>query len=318
MAIKYLDPVNGNDSNNGTSFALRKKTMSSLTSTGISAGDEIRIIQSPDPTNLGQNATWTNLSKTVTLTTAVTANICDCESAWTASANVTATADTSQFKENTKSAKLVVNAAFTTDKIAYFDLGVSTDFSSYQQVSMWIFPSVAIASAGNLQLWLCSDALGTTAVNTINIPAISSTNCWVPITIDLGSNLGNNIRSVSLNAPSVDPGATTIYLDNIIACKASSSVDSLSLVSLISKNTTNETWYTIQSINGTTIKLDNGVNNIASAGRGYYGTTETVALWKRETLKRTPITSADWDTISGNANGTSTSRVIISGRMEFY
>lgn len=141
MAIKYLDPVNGNDSNNGTSFALRKKTMLSLTSTGISAGDEIRIIQSPDPTNLGQNATWTNLSKTVTLTTAVTANICDCESAWTASANVTATADTSQFKENTKSAKLVVAAAFTTGKIAYFDLDVSTDFSSYQQVSMWIFMS---------------------------------------------------------------------------------------------------------------------------------------------------------------------------------
>lgn len=311
MAIFYFDPVNGNDANNATSFALRKKTLSAITT--ATANDEMRIIQSPDPTSLSQNATWTKFSKTITLTTAVTANICTCETAWTASANVTSTADATQFKEGTKSAKHVVAAGFTTGKIAYFDIGSSTDFSAYQQVSMWIFPNVATAAAGNLQLWLCSDTVGDVSVNVINIPQISTTNAWVPIVIDYGGALGSNIRSISIVAPSVDPGSLTVYLDNIIACKASASDDSLTLVSLIGKNTAGETWHGIQSINGTTVMIDNGVMVLGSAGRGYYGNTETVTTWKRECLKRVIITSSDWDSISGSSVGTSAGRITVSG-----
>ena len=55
MAIWYLDPENGNDSNDGLSFANRRKTL--YTPSGFVDGDEIRIIKSPDPTSIG-NATW--------------------------------------------------------------------------------------------------------------------------------------------------------------------------------------------------------------------------------------------------------------------
>lgn len=57
MAIYYVDPVNGNDLNNGTSFALRKKTISSATSVAGVTGDEIRVMQSGNPVNIG-NGTW--------------------------------------------------------------------------------------------------------------------------------------------------------------------------------------------------------------------------------------------------------------------
>lgn len=46
MAIYYVDLENGNDSNSGTSFALRKKNISSFTS--LANGDEIRVMGYPD------------------------------------------------------------------------------------------------------------------------------------------------------------------------------------------------------------------------------------------------------------------------------
>lgn len=315
MTTYFVDPVGGNDANNGSTFALRKKTLLSASATAV-AGDIFKIMKSPGPFSLGQTATWTNVSKTVTLTTAVTANIDTCETAWTASANVTSTADTSQFKEGSKSAKHVIAAGFTTGLISYFATG-TLDLSGYKQVSFWMFPNLAIAAAGNLQLWLCSDTAGTIAVNVVNLPACSSTVSWIPVTVDLGTALGSAIKSISLNAPSVDPGALTIYLDNIIACKDSTSDDALSLTSLIGKNT-NIDWYPIQSINGTTIKIDNGVNTLGSAGKGYFGTTETVTTYRIEGHKRLgtaayPISAVEFDRFTNSKSGSAANPIIVSG-----
>ena len=52
MAIIYVDYENGNDSNDGTTFANRKKTLTSA-SGAASAGDTVRVAKSPDPTSLG-------------------------------------------------------------------------------------------------------------------------------------------------------------------------------------------------------------------------------------------------------------------------
>lgn len=57
MAVYYLDPIGGNNSNNGTSFANRRKSYPSSASNAFQDGDEVRIIKSPDYTSLG-NATW--------------------------------------------------------------------------------------------------------------------------------------------------------------------------------------------------------------------------------------------------------------------
>ena len=346
MATLFLDLENGNDALDGTTFANRWKTVTSgATNARHAAGDTIRLMASPDQTLVG-NATWTNLSKTVTLATAVTANISDCETAWTASANVTSTADTGTFKENTKSAKHVIAAAFTTGKAAYFATG-TIDLSAYQQVSFWMQNNAAVA-ASTLSLRLCSDTTGDVTVHTVTVPEISNSNLWTPITVDLGSNMNSAIASVALYAD-LDPGTINIQLDNIIACKAASSADSLTLTSLIGKvwnlcwvaSTTyatndirkptqpnrngfrykvtaggggasgsseptwpqevgvtvtdgaltwtcddlEETWYCPQSINGVTVKIDNGTGTLGNAGRGYAGTTETVATYKREPIK---------------------------------
>lgn len=52
MATYYVDYEGGSDANDGLSFANRKKTITSAT-TSISAGDTVRVMASPTPTGIG-------------------------------------------------------------------------------------------------------------------------------------------------------------------------------------------------------------------------------------------------------------------------
>jgi hypothetical protein len=231
MTIFYLDYEGGNDTLDGKSFANRRKTISSLTATQtLAAGDTVRVMASPDPTLVG-NATWTQYSKTVTLAAAVTATISQCETAWTPSTNITASTTTSN-KQGTNAITLAVGASFTTGKMAYSATG-TLDLSAYQQVTFWIKNTVAI-TAGQYSLRLCSDTAGATSVHTVAIPAIPSTSEFVALTVNLSANMSSSIQSVAMYRDS-GTGTPTITLDCILACKASSSADSLSLTSLIGK-----------------------------------------------------------------------------------
>jgi len=228
----------------------------------------------------------------VKLTTSVTKNIAGfgntsvyATNAWTASTNVT-TDTAAIWKEGWGSPRITIAAAFTTGLAAYYPTG-TLDLSGYQQVSFWIYQfSGTLGAASSCSLALCSDTAGTTVVNTINIPVLGALGRWSPITVDLGTNLGSSIKSIAFIV-NTDNGAQQFYIDNIIACKASSSADSLSLTSLISKNTGTEGWYGIQSINGTRVILDQDTNCVpaATSSRGYSGTTETVTTYKKETTK---------------------------------
>lgn len=283
MAIFYIDFVNGNDANAGTSWGLAwRSATSGATAARISPGDIIKVAKSPDTTSLGQSALWTNLSRAVVLTTAVTANIDLCETAWTASTNVVCTAN-SYRKEGSFSSQHQIGSLFTTGKVSYRTL-TSIDLSGYQQVSFWVQSSVFVAS-GSLTLNLCSDTLGDVAINTIPIPTCS--NFFHVVTVNLGANLGSVIQSVALYALT-DFGAATITIDNIIACKAKSSPDSLTLSSLISKNSLSqggaEGFYGIKSINGVNIQLDTNCASQSLNGQGYSGATQTVATHKRDPL----------------------------------
>jgi len=83
-----------------------------------------------------------------------------------------------------------------------------------------------------------------------------------------------------------DPGATTVRIDNIIACQAPGNPGALSLTSLVGKNIAGDTFYPIQSINGTTVILGAGLSTAAGSPglRGYAGTTSTQSLYRREPL----------------------------------
>lgn len=282
MATLYVDFTNGNDANDATTFANRVKTITSgITAARTAPGDTIRLMKSEDPVSLGVNGTFTNQSQTVTLGSAVTANIDTCETTWTGvAANVTQTTSATR-KEGSLALQLAVAAAFTTGQIAYKTIA-STNFSAYTKVSFWIRTSIAVAS-GVLKVSLCSDTLGVTAVNSFTINEPLAATSWKCITFDNAAALGSAIQSISIDAIS-DPGTVTILLDNILACT------NLTLTSLISLNSsaTSLEWYPVKSINGTTVIIDQGTVTLASTtSRGYSGTTTTATCYKREPIRIT-------------------------------
>jgi len=127
-------------------------------------------------------------------------------------------------------------------------------------------------------------------------------------------NLGNAIKSIAVYTDSTAPTASSyIFIDDFIAC----TTNGLNLQSLISKNSNEqggtEGWYCIKNINGTTILLDNDTNSKANAGRGYYGTTETVTTYKRETIKTAMAGSSSTAIQEVKDSGTSGSKIEFQG-----
>jgi hypothetical protein len=297
MATFYLDYEGGNDANDGTTFANRWKTITAgATAARIAPGDTIRIMKSLDPGSLG-NGTWTKKSATVTLAAAKNVLITDCESAWTAAANVTATTSSTR-RNGSTSASLAIAAGFTTGKAAYFDLGSNQDYSAYQGITLWFRANAAVA-ASTLSIRLCSDATGDVTVDNLTIPAYvtNMVNAWVPLHLDKGSALGASIRSIALYGDA-DPGTVTVLLDNISTTKDATGTDCLTLKSLIGKNTATETFWGLRAISGTTLTLDCTPlmdASQASGWKGYWGTTETVTTYHRR-----PITVTDPATTTNN------------------
>lgn len=237
--------------------------------------------------------------------------------AWTASANVTASASTVAFKEGYASLLLTIASGFTTGKAAYYTLPSTLDLSAYQQVSFWVrIASGTVGAAGQTYVALCSDTTGDTVVHQCPVPALGQAGVWVPVTVDLGTNLNSAIRSVAFYVVT-DLDAQTFYLDNIIACKAASSADSVTLQSLISKSdgTGDEAWYPIQSINYDAIMLanTNATTSTSTPLRGYSGATETVTTYKRETIKITPAATSAAQVSTINDSGTVGSPITFSG-----
>jgi len=287
MSIWYVDYVNGDDTNGGTSWADAVKTIQGVTAAMLNPGDEVRIAKSPDPTSLGQNATFVKDSKTTILTSSVTVNICDCDNSWTDSSGITSTIDTSKYREGLGSVRIKQTGSFTTGLASYFSFD-ETDFSGYTQVSFWINSGYTITSS-KLSLRLCSDSNGAVTVNTIPIPSVPATlnlTTWIPITVETGSALSSSVKSIALY---VDDSVASMdfYLDNIIACKSSVEPDSLTLSSLIGIDPDlGETWYGIRSINGTTVIFDESTRTYTGPTEGNGSRIDGIyEIFKRETIQ---------------------------------
>ncbi len=297
MTNRFVDLTGGNNTNDGSTFANRVLTIDSsgMTAARQAAGDTIRIMKSPDPTTLSTTALWTNASRTITLTSAVNATF-DNGSSWTKSANVTGTTVSGKIGNATN---LIIGDPFGTGIVAYKDLGSTIDFSAYQQISFWmnVGSSGFSFASGVFRIDLCSDAVGAVPVNSLTITQtviISSNNVWLPVVLDNGSALSSTVRSIALFAVS-DPGAPTIALNNIIACKAPTSADCLTLRSVISKSNAPSGvtgWYRPASISGTAIVIDQDIQAAANAARTYEGTTETVTTYVRQCIPLSPAAVA--------------------------
>lgn len=311
MATLYLDLVNGSNANNGTSFALRKKDLSSFT---LSAGDVVRVMGSPAPVALSVTCTLSNQSKTVTLSGAVTTNITLCESVWTASGGtVTCTLNSSTKREGSNSAQAAIASGFTTGKVAHFATG-TLDLSGYQQISFWIRCTNNTVAANTFRIRLSTDTTGDTATHDFVINRALNQDRWTPITLDNGSAMNSAIASIALVADS-DPGTATILLDNILACKAPSNDDALTLQSLIGLNVSGDkTWYPIKNINGTTVIIDETVNSSTTTGRGYSGTGGSgLTLYRRETIKTAIAATSTTKVQTPGQAGSSGNPITISG-----
>lgn len=313
MATYFVDPLNGNNSNDGLSFANRKLSMTAIAG---SAGDSVRWIQSPDPTLVG-NATFANNSALIIMAGAsTTANISTCDAVWTAATNVSCTviATAGNYKEGSGAANIFIAAAFTTGRIAFQALGATTDFSAYQQISCW-YKTSTIQGSSIFYLALCSDTAGQSVINTASFGFTSTASNYHPVLMNTGGTLGTAINSVALYA-NADPASLTVQLDNVLACKVASSNDSLSLASLVGKNTAGEQWYPIQSINGTTLILGGPVTLTSGSAnlRGYAGTSEVTSLFKREAFFTPDLTGSSQSSYGTIAfSGTSAQPVIVSG-----
>lgn len=312
MATFYLDLEGGNDAADGTSFANRWRSVTGgPTAARIAPGDVIRIMGSPAAESVGQNASFTNASPTVTLTSAETATVTNCETAWTASASV-ATTTSSTRREGSLSTSVAPAAGFTTGMMAYLDLGSTQDYSAYQQISFWFRSSISTLVASDISIRFCSDAAGVTTVNTFNLPQIPSSNRWAPIVIDNGAALSSTVRSIAIDM-NVDRGAATFLLDNIIVCKAPGATG-ITHHSLLGKSTAgsgNEHWYPIRSIDGTTITIDTDADSAGTTTPpGYYGVTESAALYKKEPIIRGYNLTTN-EVVQDS--GTDTSPIVFSG-----
>jgi hypothetical protein len=179
---------------------------------------------------------------------------------------------------------ITIAAGFTTGKIAYYTLPATLNSSAYQQLSLFIRQSAG--TLGGLTISLCSDTTGDTAVDTFTIPSTGALNVWTPFTINKGSALGSSIQSISISR-AANNGAQTFDFNSIVACKAPTDVDALSNTSLVTKNNGTEGAYAVGGFggsDGTIVFLDNNptANNTVGGSGAYYGTTETVGLWRYE------------------------------------
>jgi len=236
---------------------------------------------------------------------------------WTASLNATTATSAITFKEGNGAANITATSGFTTGKVAYYTLPATLDLSAYQQVSFWVRNnSGVVGAAGQAYVALCTDTIGDTVAHQCDIPALGANNVWVPVTVNLGTNLNAAIQSVALYVVS-DLDLQQFFLDNIIACKAASSADSVTLNSLISKSdgTGDEAWYVIQSINNDVIMLANNNNQTSLSAniKGYNGATETVTTYKRETTKTVPVAFSTTVVAALNDNGASGNLITYSG-----
>ena len=135
----------------------------------------------------------------------------DADTAWTASANVTATIDTVDRKEGTGSADLLVDGLFATGLVAYKDPAAAVDLSGHYTARLWIKSTLAL-NAGDLQLLLDDTAACVSALESLDIPALAA-NTWTRVQIKLvDPSLLTAVACVGINAV-VDPGATTINVD---------------------------------------------------------------------------------------------------------
>jgi hypothetical protein len=297
MTIFYLDPVGGNDANNGESFPNRWKTLNGgPTAARVAPGDEIRFIESPAPTLIG-NCTWTTgaSARSITVPAGVVRLIdtLAVNTGWVAAANVTLNAASGTRPIGAAAVNFTVGAAFTTGKVAHKPLTVN--LSAFQQANVWLRTSVAL-TAGTVFLDLCSDATGDVPIVSVPFTDSGTTAAWFAGMVAHTGSIGT-INSIALRT-TADPGNPTISINCLWASKATGSADEITLATMVSKTacttepplrgagTGNEPLLGVMGVTSDTVvvlnRTGNQDNGVDTSGRGYDGAAGTVATYAHQ------------------------------------
>lgn len=290
MATFYLDPEGGNDANNGTTFALRKRTLASFGATPV-GGDVIRVMATPAAVVLG-TGTWTDNSSDITALPSGYITIVEAaNAAWTAGPTgvTTTTQTTSKIGATSSSFSTLAGfsgAAFPNALVAYRATATNLDLSAYTGLSFWMRKTSAggnLTPDGRIRIRLCSDAAGTTSLQELSFtyPFSSGTaaitnNQWTPVVLQTNAALPSGINSIAIYMGS-SPTASTFIINNIVAIKGDTDPLHISHRSVIGKNTVGEpAYYPIQGFTSSTALQVSPHGSIPTTLRPYRGTTETV------------------------------------------
>lgn len=279
----------------------------------------LRVAKTPEPTPIG-SCVWTYKSPTVTIPAGLVASVYD-SGAWTAAvATGSSITTTPASKVGSLAAMITCSTSPSLNTLqAYVTVGGGSglDLSAFEQLSFWFRSSSDANLAGNWKLCLCSDTAGAVVVNSFPVPAAVGLTYFFPSTIDNGAPLGSAIKSVALYSDTVLANANSVVIiSQIIACKASSSPNSISLTSFISTHNGSGTdpFFAIQSITGTTLVVDVVTNtNAGDPNRGWSGSSGTFTTYKRETTKTIMIYGSGAAAQNVYDGGSAGSPVLYSG-----
>lgn len=269
----FCRPDIGSDSNNGLGQSTAVLNPDAV---GPASGDTVKFPTTPFQ-NSGKTALFTDGSKAVVISAAVTKTLWT-EGVWTAVGDTVCGVDSSNVKEGTHSASFNIGTNGI-GRIAYYPLGSAVDLSAFQQLSLWAqMMNNATIAPGSLRIDLCSDTTGNTPVASLTNEFNILFQSWNLFITDHGSAFGSSIQSIALYAADSLNGIQLV-IDNIVASKAPTAVDCITLGSCIAKS--DGIPFPIKSISadGLTITIDNSIDSLVGEGQGYEGVTETVPLW---------------------------------------
>lgn len=136
---------------------------------------------------------------------------------WTATTNVTRSADTAHFRNGTSSLKLAFTAAAVAGNGASWTIS-NGNWSGNENVGFWIYTDTALAS-GDLRLTITD---GTQGASTVNVGAVSSTGVWTFVLVDISGVADGNKDDVDgFSIDLTTQGATSlaafnVYFDTVI------------------------------------------------------------------------------------------------------
>lgn len=300
MATYYVDLYNGDDGNDGSTWALAKKTIAGINQASLNPGDTVKIIKTPTPTLIG-NASWVQNTETIITETALTKSVETCVgNTWTAVTGVTLS--TSNYRKYGANAQQFSVTAAASGKLAYKSLTSTLDLSAYTKLSfLTALTSGTVLNYTNSDFYiaLCSDSTGDTIVDTFPIGSVNIANFIHTKVIDKGSALGSAINSIALYRSNTASATVNIMLNNIFAANG------LHHDTIIGRSQSPFTRrYAVMSIIDDTITVDNNVHSNGFSV-GYVESTESlIPLYGLEGVRLTGA-SATTAVLTFSKDGTS-------------